>query len=84
MLVFFEHNPYNPATRYSVSRCPLDDGVKLLPPHYLKNIFQGNRIAGVEMDYILFFPKPISSLKYLEKCLKRVPLGGQYVVYGKK
>ncbi len=84
MLIFFEHNPRNPVTRYMVNRCPIDTDVNLLSSNYLKNLFKGNGLADVQVEYIIFFPKFLSSLNPLERYLKRVPLGGQYAVYGKK
>jgi len=84
ILIFFEHNKHNPITRYMAGKCPIDDVTKLLYPSYLKSLFLDNKIADVQVEYLLFFPRILSGLSYFEKYLKKIPLGGQYVVYGKK
>ena len=82
-IIIFEHNPFNPLTRRVVRESPLDTGVVLLPfsetLHYLKNA----GFKDLKLDYIVFFPKSLSSLRWAEPFLAWVPLGAQYVCLGR-
>lgn len=82
-LVIFEHNPYNPVTRWAVSQCSFDgDAILLLPGETLSYL----KAAGlrVRRDYIVFFPRFLRWLRPLEPSLKALPLGAQYVVIGRR
>lgn len=80
-LVVFEHNPYNPLTRWAVSQCPFDGDAVLLPQGETQNYL---RKAGLQVrrDYIVFFPRWLRWLRPLEPRLRSVPFGAQYVVIG--
>ncbi len=81
-LVVFEHNPFNPVTRHLVKICPFDEGVVLLRPSELKQLVKNAGITHIQLEYTLFFPSFLKWLRFLEKYLHFVPLGGQYVVSG--
>jgi 2-polyprenyl-3-methyl-5-hydroxy-6-metoxy-1,4-benzoquinol methylase len=79
-IMIFEHNPLNPLTCKIVRESPLDKVVVLLSGRetvsYLKN-------AGFEvrtLDYIVFFPKFLSALRWAEPFLCWLPVGAQYVI----
>jgi len=79
-LVIFEHNPWNPATRMVVAGCPFDEKAVLLTR--AEAVSRG-RAAGLEVvssDYVLFFPAALSFLHPLERALRWLPLGAQFVV----
>ena len=79
-LVIFEHNPWNPATRMVVAGCPFDEKAVLLTR--AEAISRG-RAAGMQVvrsDYVLFFPAALSFLQPLERFLRWLPLGAQFVV----
>lgn len=81
-----EHNPFNPVTRLIVSRTVVDKDALLLKPSETR---EWMRLAGFTCQapkYFLYFPEKIyrragARLEYL---LGRVPLGGQYAVFGTK
>nr|VFJ64524.1 MAG: Methyltransferase domain-containing protein [Candidatus Kentron sp. FW] len=84
-LFVFEHNPFNPVTRRMVSTCPFDADAVLLTLGDTKHLV--GSVAGlwlVESGYCLFFPQVLRGLRPLEKVLRRIPLGGQYFVVGRK
>ena len=83
-LVVFEHNPLNPATRWLVARAPIDANAQLLRAADCARLLAGCGAEHERTDYILFFPPRIRRLWSLERFLARVPLGGQYVVVGRK
>jgi len=79
-IFIFEHNPWNPVTRYVFERCPFDTDAKMIPRRELVNL--GNA-AGLEVKaatFTLFFPKPLKFLRPLERWLGWLPLGAQYCV----
>lgn len=84
IFALFENNPWNPATRYVMSRCVFDrDAITLAPPESRRRM----REAGFEIletRYLFIFPAPLKALRFLEAPLSAVPLGGQYVVLGRK
>jgi SAM-dependent methyltransferase len=77
-----EHNPFNPLTRRAVGNCDFDrDAVLLTMRRTVAAFIRGG--ATIEARrYYLFTPfegRPVASV---ERLLRRVPLGGQYVVAG--
>ena len=79
-IIIFEHNPYNPMTRYLVHRCPFDRDAILLTPAELKKIGLAVGIKNIRHHYTLFFPSQLRWLRIFESYLRFLPLGGQYVV----
>ncbi|MEW6369021.1 MAG: class I SAM-dependent methyltransferase [Acidobacteriota bacterium] len=82
--VIFEHNPWNPVTRWVVSRTPIDRNAVLRTAGDVQRLLRSSGLTCVRLDYLLFFPPRLPWLAPLERLLRRVPLGGQYVLVGKK
>ena len=78
-LFIFEHNPYNPVTRYLVRTCCFDHGVTLLSPLRLRRLL---RNAGFtpRFGFMIFVPGMLRRLDVMERFMRWLPLGGQYVV----
>lgn len=80
LFAFWENSPWNPGTRYVMSRCPFDaDAIMLAPPEARRLL----RAAGFEVlrtDFLFIFPHALRALRGLEPRLSRLPLGGQYMV----
>lgn len=83
-LILFEHNPWNPLTRWVVRHCPFDDGVVLLPPGEVSAYFARTGLAVRRRDFIVFFPKTLSAFRFLEPWISWLPAGAQYAVVGEK
>lgn len=77
-LLVFEHNPYNPLTRYVVDRCPLDENAQLIAASQLRRRALQAGLSAARIDYRLFFPGRLSALRFLEPGLTWLPLGAQY------
>ncbi len=79
-----EHNPYNPVTRLIVSRTRVDANAILLRPSESRRLLRG---AGFGIDaqrYFLYCPERLyRRFPRLESALRRIPLGGQYSVFGR-
>lgn len=83
-IVVWEHNPANPFTRWVVSKCAFDEDAVLIPPGELRGLFHRAGLQVVRRDYTTFFPGFLGPLLMLEKFLRGVPLGGQYVMLGQR
>ena len=84
LFAFWENNPWNPGTKYVMSRIPFDkDAITLTPPEARRML----REAGFEVlstSFLFIFPRPLSWLRSLEPLLSGLPLGAQYQVLCRK
>ena len=81
-VIIFEHNPVNPLTRKIVRESPLDKGVVLLPSAEPFSYLKTAGFHSIQLNYIVFFPKMFSALRWLEPLLSKFPLGAQYAIIG--
>lgn len=81
---FWENNPWNPGTRYVMSRIPFDrDAIMLFPAETLK-LFRHVGFKVEKKEFLFIFPAFLEKLRILEPMLARFPFGGQYLILGKK
>lgn len=74
----WENNPWNPGTRWVMSRIPFDrDAVTLSPPH-ARRMLTGAGFRVIEQSYWFYFPSVLGALRRWEPFLSRYPLGAQY------
>lgn len=83
-LVVFEHNRWNPATRFVVATCPLDEDAVLLPRRETRRRLGEAGLIVERSDYVTFFPRRLAALHALEARLSWLPLGAQYAVVARK
>ncbi len=74
LLIVGEHNPKNPATRVVVSRCP----------RRARALLGVAGFADVTTHYILFFPWRGRALRSVERRLRALPAGAQYIAAGRR
>jgi len=85
IFAIIEHNPFNPAVQLIVRRTPVDENAKLLTARTARHLIQTASIQTVATRYFLYAPQRIYDwVAPVERALERVPLGGQYVVFGRK
>ena len=85
LFVMFEHNPANPATRLVVSRAPVDSQAVLLRARESRGLMKAAGLAPLATLYYLYLPQRMFEFAgKLERLLTRVPLGGQYAVFGER
>jgi len=82
--VIFEHNPWNPVTRWMVSRCPIDENAILLSASECTALVKEAGFAQVSQTFLLFMPPRFRSLWRYERLFGKVPLGGQYAIVARK
>ena len=78
----FEHNPYNPATRYVVANSPIDDDAVLLSSPTLKKLLRTAGFSQVTSRSILFTPFEGPAFEAVDRVLGWLPLGAQYYALG--
>jgi SAM-dependent methyltransferase len=84
LFAFWENNPWNPGTRYVMSRIPFDrDAITLSPPES-RRLAAGAGFEILASRFLFFFPKSLAIFRGIEPLLNRVPLGGQYLIFCRK
>ncbi len=84
LFAFWENNPWNPGTRYVMSRIPFDrDAITLTPPEG-RGLLRRAGFRILRTDYRFFFPGWLQGLRRTERFLNWFPLGGQYMVLARK
>lgn len=80
----WENNPWNPATRFVMSRCPFDDDAITLTPPEAKGLVKSGGFKPISTRFLFIFPRSLSFLRWTEKPLSRLPFGTQYEILCKK
>jgi SAM-dependent methyltransferase len=84
-LVVFEHNPWNPVTRYVVAHTPIDRDAILLPPPEVTASLRASAWHDIRTGHFMFLPPRLGFFATLiERLLYWLPLGGQYAVTANK
>jgi SAM-dependent methyltransferase len=81
-LFVFEHNPWNPLTRWVVRTTAIDRHVSLLTPREVGDDLRAAGLSPVRPSYLLFFPPRWPWCRWFDDRLGWCPVGGQYVVTG--
>ena len=77
----FEHNPWNPATRIIVSRCPVDRNAVLLSRGESVRTLRQSGFMTAASRFFLFLPEQLYNIApVVENLLGSVPFGGQFAV----
>ena len=84
ILAYWENNPWNPGTRYVMSRIPFDrDAIPISIPQSRRRIEQaGMRVLCI--DTCFYFPRVLRWLRGFEPYLCKFPLGAQYLCLAMK
>lgn len=81
---FWENNPWNPGTRYVMSRVQFDRGAITLTAVQAGRLLQSTGFEIVRTDYLFIFPKCLSAFRWMESHISRFPFGAQYLVLARK
>jgi ubiquinone/menaquinone biosynthesis C-methylase UbiE len=81
VVAVFEHNPYNPLTRRAVNTCELDRDAVLLPPRETVELLKESGYVEPESRHFLFSPLGGAMGCSLDRRLRNLPFGGQYVTW---
>lgn len=84
LFALWENNPWNPGTRWVMSRCSFDrNAITLTPPETAK-LAGRNGFRVLQTDYQFFFPRSLRWFRIFEPRLANVPFGAQYMVLCQK
>ena len=81
---FWENNPWNPGTRYIMSRIPFDRDAICLTYLEAKRLLRDVGLEVERVDFCFWFPAALKWLRPLEPWLRRVPVGAQFHVLARK
>lgn len=84
LFAFWENNPWNPGTRYVMSRCEFDRDAMTLTPSKARSLLQAGGFEVLSTDFLFIFPRALRLLRGIEPLVSRLPLGGQYQVLCRK
>jgi len=80
LVAVFEHNPFNPLTRWAVRSCDMDKGVVLVRGRQAAALLTSAGASVLGRTNFLFTPLGGQLGSKLDRALAWLPLGGQYVV----
>jgi SAM-dependent methyltransferase len=84
LFAFWENNPWNPGTRYVMSRIPFDrDAITLSPPE-ARRLLRAGGFEILRTDFQFVFPRVLGWFRRFETALSPVPIGAQYQVLCRK
>ncbi len=81
---FWENNPWNPGTRYVMSRIPFDHDAITLSIPQAKQMIVDNKFNVLSVDTRFYFPRAVKWMRPLETWLCKLPFGAQYLVLAQK
>jgi SAM-dependent methyltransferase len=84
IFALWENNPWNPGTRYVMSRIPFDHDAITLSPPTARKLLGGGGFEILRTDFQFFFPRFLGWFRGLEPSLAKIPLGAQYQVLARK
>jgi SAM-dependent methyltransferase len=85
VFAIIEHNPINPATRAIVRRTPVDQNAILLRAGETQRLQRAAGFQDLRTYYFLYLPEKLyRAVPWMESAFERLPLGGQYAVFGRK
>jgi SAM-dependent methyltransferase len=84
LFAFWENNPWNPGTRYVMSRIPFDRDAIMVSAPEARRLLGAGGFEILRTDFLFIFPRLLSWLRGLEPSVSRLPLGAQYQVLCRK
>jgi SAM-dependent methyltransferase len=84
LFALWENNPWNPGTRYVMSRIPFDRDAIMLSVIETRRLMRAGGFELIRTDFQFLFPRMLRWLRGFESLAARLPLGAQYQVLGRK
>jgi SAM-dependent methyltransferase len=81
---FWENNPWNPGTRYVMSRIPFDKDAQTLSVIESRRLLMAGGFEILRSDFLFIFPRALKVFRPLERFVAKVPIGAQYQVLARK
>jgi ubiquinone/menaquinone biosynthesis C-methylase UbiE len=80
LICVIEHNPLNPLTRLAVSRCSFDADAVLLRAGRTRALLEDAGGSAIRTEFFLTLPSRRPFARSVERSLRRLPFGAQYIV----
>jgi SAM-dependent methyltransferase len=77
---FWENNPYNPGTRWIMSRLAFDRDAVTLPCSQAETLLAAGGFEVLRSDHLFIFPRMLRALRPVEPWLAHLPIGAQYQI----
>ena len=84
LFAFWENNPWNPGTRYVMSRIPFDRDAIPLSAREGRTLVQRRGLDVLSTDFLFIFPRILRYMRGLEPALSHLPFGAQYQILCRK
>lgn len=84
IFAFWENNPWNPGTRYVMSRIPFDRDAVTVSMLEARRLVQAAKFQVLRTDFVFIFPHLLRWFRRMEPAVSRLPLGAQYQVLCRK
>lgn len=84
LFVLSENNPWNPGTRYVMSRCSFDKDAIPLSVSESSRLLRSRGLEILSTDFLFIFPRALRLLRPLEYVLRKFPIGAQYQIICRK
>jgi SAM-dependent methyltransferase len=84
LFAFWENNPWNPGTRYVMSRIPFDKDAIMLSAREAQPLLRNQGFEILRTDFLFIFPRALHKLRWIEFYCSRLPFGAQYQVLCRK
>jgi SAM-dependent methyltransferase len=81
---FWENNPWNPGTRYVMSRIPFDRDAITVTANEAGKLLRSAGFQILRVDFLFIFPRFLGWLRPLEPRLSKLPLGAQYQILARR
>ncbi len=84
LFAFWENNPWNPGTRWVMSRIAFDrDAIAITAPEG-RRLLRESGFDILSTDFLFVFPRALRWCRPLERHLTSIPAGAQYLILGRK
>jgi SAM-dependent methyltransferase len=80
VFAFWENNPWNPGTRYVMSRIPFDHDAETLSVTDASQLLESVGFRILQRRFLFVFPRVLKYLRFLEPQMSALPIGAQYQI----
>jgi SAM-dependent methyltransferase len=84
IFALWENNPWNPGTRYVMSKCVFDRDAVTISPTEAVGMVREQGFRVLRHDFIFFYPRLLKVLRFTEPWMSALPIGAQYLVLCQK